>query len=285
MESAHTYQMKRNLPSDIQQAWVVTKVEFIRNLRRKRLLIFFIIIGLVAALLLAIPPLFTGYPKDPLLGPYQFSQFFTSFVNFLAILLAVFFGGDAIVSEFHNKTGYSILPNPMRRFSLFLGKFTANLFACVIILGVYYIIITASLAVIYSRVPVELLYSFLFAVLYTTACVALAFLISSMMRTTTSATVLTFVLFFFIFNIVSNILMFVGVRTEYILTFQAGVINGFVNGPYPEMFPVDATFHQGDFSLTIYQPTVGMAILVTSMYAVVAFVVGYVIFRRRQMLG
>jgi ABC-2 type transport system permease protein len=284
MSIANAQASVKRLPSDMNQVWTVTRIEFLRNLRRKRLLIFVIIIAMVSALVLAIPPLFAGYPSDPIFGPYTFLQFFTSVVNFLVVLLAVFYGGDMLVSEVHSRTGYAIFPNPIRRSSLFLGKFLASLLACILILGAYYVIAAVSAAVIYIKLPVELLYSFLFAILYASACLAVAFLISALMKTTTSATVLTFVLFLFIFNILSGMLTFAGVRAEPLLTFQSGVISGFVNGPYPEFFPKDLEISQGGFHMTIYQPTVEMGVAVTLIWLVVAFILAFIVFRRREMV-
>ena len=290
MAASTVHARKWKLPSDLDQIETVTRVEFMRNLRRKRLLIFTIIIALVSALVLVIPPMFGGYPDDPILGPYVFAQNFTSAIGFLVILLAVFYGGDALVSEFSNKTGYAIFPNPVRRSSLFLGKLFASMLACILILGAYYIIIAVSMAIIYHTLVIELLYSFSFAVLYMAACLGVAFAVSALMRTTVSALVLTFVLFFFIFSMLSGILMFVGVRTEPLITFQAGVISGFLNGPYPEFFPPMeqkfGNFTGNDtFSFTIHNPTVGNGIIVCTIWLIVSLLVAYLFFRRREMLG
>ena len=279
------------LPSDFDQIVTVTRVEFLRNLRRKRLLIFAIIIALVSALVLAVPPFFGGYPKDPILGPYSFAQNFTSAIDFLIILLAVFYGGDALVSEFSNKTGYAIFPNPIRRSSLFMGKLFSSLLACVLVLGAYYIIIAASMIAVYGTLVIELLYSFLYAVLYMSACLGVAFAISALMKSTVSALVLTFVLFLFVLSMLSGILMFAKVRAEPLLTFQAGVISGFLNGPYPGFFPPTEqrpNFGGGNatgFDFVFYNPTVANGIIVCTVWRVVSLMLAYVVFRRREMLG
>ena len=281
------------LPSDFDQILAVTRVEFLRNLRRKRLLIFAIIIALVSALLLAVPPFFGGYPNTPILGPYEFAQNFTSAISFLIILLAVFYGGDALVSEFSNKTGYEIFTNPIRRSSLFMGKLLASLLACVIILGAYYVIIAASMVAIYGTLVIELLYSFLFAVLYMSACLGVAFAISALMKSTVSALVLTFVLFLFVLSMLSAVLMIAKVRAEPLLTFQAGVISGFLNGPYPGFFPAtevrpdfgNITGNATRFDFVIYNPTVTNGIVICVVWLVVSIMLAYVVFRRREMLG
>ena len=293
MAVSNVERRKWNLPSDLDQIETVIRVEFLRHLRRKRLLMFAIIIALVSALVLAIPPFFGGYPSNPILGPYQFAQYFTSAADFLIILLAVFYGGDALVSEFSSKTGYSLFPNPVNRFSLFTGKLLAGLLACVLLLGGYYMIIAASMLVIYKTLVIELVYSFLFAGLYMFACLGVAFAISALMKSTVSALVLTFVLFFFVFTMLSAVLMIAKVRAEPLLTFQAGVISGFLNGPYPESFPPletrpdfgNMTGNMTAFDFVVYNPTVVNGIAVSVIWLVVSLVIAYLVFRRREMLG
>jgi len=291
MAIANVEKAKRVLPSDFDQIIAVTRVEFLRNLRRKRLLIFAIIIALVSALVLAVPLFFDGYPKGSSLSPYIFAQNFMAGISFLTILLAVFYGGDALVSEFSNKTGYAIFPNPIRRSSLFVGKLFASLLACFLILGSYYIIIAVSMLAVYSTLVIELLYSFLFALLYMSACLGVAFAISALMRSTVSALVLTFVLFLFVLSMLSGILMFARVRAEPLLTFQVGVISGFLSGPYPGSYPppTERTFipvdNRTSFEFVTYNPTVVNGIIVCIIWLIVSLSLAYFVFRRREMLG
>jgi ABC-2 type transport system permease protein len=45
----------------------------------------------------------------------------------MVILSGIFFGGDALFGEFQNKTGYFTIPNPVRRSSIYVGKWIAAL--------------------------------------------------------------------------------------------------------------------------------------------------------------
>ena len=56
------------------------------------------------------------------------------------ILSTAFFGGDAISGEFQNRTGYFLVPNPIRRSAIYVGKWLAALMASTIILGVFALI-------------------------------------------------------------------------------------------------------------------------------------------------
>lgn len=274
-------------PPDLAQVWMVTQVELQRNLRRKRLLAVLAVVVVVCVLVIGIiPALGRSYPDRPILGVYDYSQFFLGFVSFLAILIAVFFGGDALVSEFFGRTGYSIFPNPVKRSVIFMGKVFASMIATLIVLGILYLIIAVSMAVIYRTVPVEMVYSFFYAFLYVTATVGVAYFISAIMKTTTSAMILTFFLFLFIMPIVEGVLMFADVRPEGFLTFEGGLITGFMQGPFPQYFPPERTRFETPFgTFSQYAPGVAAGTVVILIWMFVSFFLAYYFFRRRDMLG
>ncbi len=287
MSTATAKKAKLVPPSDLVQIWTVARLEIQRNLRRKRLIACLAIVIAICAIGLAIIPALGGsYPSDPILGPYQFSQIFLEFGGFLAILIAVFFGGDPIVSEFHGKTGYTLFPNPVKRSSIFLGKILSSLIATFIVIGLFYLIITISMVAIYQKVPIEMLYSFGFAFLYVTALIAVAYLISSLMKTTMAAMILTFFLLLFILPIITTVLTFAGYRPDAFLNFQAGIVTGFMAGPFPEFYPPDLVINDSSgFTFTFFQPKVDIGIIVCFIWMIIAFILAYFFFRRREMLG
>jgi len=288
MSTSTAASTKYRPPSDMTQIWAVTQVELQRNFRRKRLIAVLAVVIIVCVLVIGIvPAVGRNYPDQPILGPYNYSQFFLGFVSFLAILIAVFFGGDALVSEFYSRTGYSIFPNPVKRSSIFLGKVLASLIDALIVLSVFYLIIAGSMAAIYHTVPAEMAYSFFYAFMYVTAILGVAYFISSIMKTTTSAMVLTFFLFLFIMPIVQGVLMFAQVKPEGFLTFEAGLVTGFMQGPYPESFPTDTKIPTGSplGDITVYAPTVVVGTLVILIWMIVTYSLAYYFFRRRDMLG
>src|ERR1039457_6742206 len=60
-----------------------------------------------------------------------------AFLTAVLVLLGIFFGGDAIAGEFQNKTGYFTLPNPVRRSSVYVGKWLAAFIASTAILAIF----------------------------------------------------------------------------------------------------------------------------------------------------
>jgi len=117
---------------------IVTKYELLKHVRRKRfygalaitVLAVVLMIGLYRGL--DVPGQIRGRIKKQMLdvpepererildqakisdNPEFFAMFVTS-MGALAVLGAVFFAGDAIASEFEQKTGYILFPNPVKR--------------------------------------------------------------------------------------------------------------------------------------------------------------------------
>src|SRR5271157_3301090 len=56
---------------------------------------------------------------------------------FIALFSGILFGSDAIAGEFQNKTGYFCIPNPIRRVSIYLGKWIAAFIAASIVLAIF----------------------------------------------------------------------------------------------------------------------------------------------------
>ncbi len=65
-------------------------------------------------------------------------DFFANFVTLLIVVIASLFAGDAIVSEYQQRTGYLLFPNPVKRVTLYSGKLLAAVAMSTLVLGVYY---------------------------------------------------------------------------------------------------------------------------------------------------
>src|SRR5207244_8096810 len=122
-----------------------------------------------------------------LVGYYRPSSFFSSAldfysnwwagsITFVIILSGIFYGGDAISGEFQNKTGYFLVANPLRRSSIYIGKWLGALIASVIMLLVF-TAITVGNGIYYFglNIPYQLWESLLFSILYLVAVLGFTF--------------------------------------------------------------------------------------------------------------
>lgn len=211
----------------------------------------------------------------------DFEAGFLSFASMLVMICATFFGADAIVSEFQNRTGYLVFPNPIKRTTLFLGKFAASMTSSILLIVIMYAGV-GILSVFASRgVDDDYLLSFAFTLEYLTAAMAVAYVISSVLKGSTGAIVLTFFMFLMILPIVDGMSMVANVKVEASLTFAGGVIQYILYDPYP----VDSTLDFPGMSFSSFYPDPGTAAVVMASYAAIGIVLGLVLFRRKQLVG
>ena len=212
-----------------------------------------------------------------------FAANFVGFATLLIIVCATFFGGDAICSEYQARTGYLIFPNPIRRATLFLGKFGASMTAGILIVGTFYGATAVLSAVSVSGLDSKFLLSFAFALEYLMATMAIAYLISSLFKGTTGSIVLTFFLLFLILPIIDGVGSVSGFKASWSLTFSGGVVQHILTTPYPtdsvtEFGGAGVTFHN-------YYADPATAAVVMLLYALAAAVLSMFLFRRKQMTG
>lgn len=218
---------------------------------------------------------------DWYISPESFGSLFLNFANFLIIICATFFGADAIVGEFQNRTGYLVFPNPMKRAVLFMGKFAASVTAGLMVVVFFYAVL-AGLSFVSARgVDDDFLLSFLYAVEFLLAAMGVAYLVSAVLKGTTGATVLTFFLFIMILPIVDSVSMFAGVKVEGSVTFSAGAMVYALTDPYP----VDETQDFGAFSMHVFYPDPALAHIVMLGYAIASILLGMWLFNRKQLAG
>ncbi len=213
----------------------------------------------------------------------DFEGTFLSFASILIIIAATFFGADAIVGEYQNRTGYLMFPNPVKRETLFFGKFAASMTAAILVVAIFYASVILLSVFTIGAIDDDIGLSLAFALAYSTVAMAVAYLISSILKGTTGATVLTFFLFVMILPIVDGVSMVAGVKLEGSVTFSAGVIQYILSDPYP----VDTTFDDmgAGFTMHNFVPDPAVAALTMLVYAVVAIVLSLILFKRKQLAG
>jgi len=108
------------LPNSISQIITVCRFELLKFLRGKKILAILGITLAISIILSILPELTnTDYPSTD-------SDFFLSnlpFVKYFLIISATLFGSSAIISEFHERTGYTLFPNPVSKLSIWMGSF------------------------------------------------------------------------------------------------------------------------------------------------------------------
>lgn len=177
--------LEKQLPSQTMQVRIICKHELRKFLRSKR------VIGVMAVAVLASVAVvnFIANIFDPE-AISQFLGFALLLAPALLILTAALVGSDALLVEFHEKTGYSLFPNPVSRTAIWFGKFIAAEFIIFIVIGIYFGVISVAALMQFHASLLSLLFvPLLYSLLVGTLVMSLAFLWSAVFRGPLAATI------------------------------------------------------------------------------------------------
>jgi len=181
---------------------VVAKNELKKYLRGKKILICAGLMIFILAIMISVPYLLgDGLPEDPL----SIAFMFTMFAYLLAAMTAILFAATAIVSEFEERTALITFTKPVRRSSIFLGKFMASSLIAIVFVLLYFVAVIVVSLCVTGEVAPELYTAIGLTLLYTMACTGLAMLFSSIMKKGSTATLLTLMTLFLLLSIISQV--------------------------------------------------------------------------------
>lgn len=210
----------------------------------------------------------------------SFYSFWWTFApDIVVVFCAAFFGGDAIAGEFQNKTGYFLVGNPIRRSSIYMGKWLAALIASLIIMAVYTGVTVANgLYYMGSNMPVQFVEAVGFTLVYLVAALGLTFLFSSLFKSGTYSTVVTFVLLLFGFTLIDSVVTaFTNIETWFSLTYGANIISSVFTVPYPTHIT-----RGSNGAFTTYVPTIPEGLVIMGVYFIVTLLLGLILFERKE---
>lgn len=274
---------KNSVPASLAQAKVITKytlLDYIRSRRFYILLAVTIIIGLILSIVAYFRPTFFNSSQ---LGFY--STWWGLSVSFVVVLSAIFFGGDAISGEFQNKTGYFAVPNPIRRSSIYIGKWLAALIASTVILAVFTAITIVNGAFYVGGVPYQFAESFIFAWFYLVAVLGFTFFFSSVFKSSSMSILLTAILFLFAFTLINELIVsFVQIEPWFLINYGAGIIGNVLSSPYPagKVTTTGQGFGGQTTTTTTYSASIPEGLAIMAIYFVITAVIGLLLFERKE---
>lgn len=279
----------------LSQTGTIAKYNFLNYFRARRFYVMLAIILLISLLLTVLvayyrPISFLGIPGTPasiaVLGFYGAG--WGGFATLVVILSAAFFGGDAISGEFQNRTGYFLVPNPIRRSAIYVGKWIAALAASTIILLVFAAIILANgLYYFPGSIPWQFEQSLAFAWVYMVAALSLTFGFSSLFKSSSISILMSVILLLFVFNVIDTVASaVVGIEPWFSITYGAGIVTNILSPVYPPHMQT-MSFGGGNgtnarFSLTTYNATVPQGLEILAIYFIVMAILGLWLFERKE---
>jgi ABC-2 type transport system permease protein len=266
----------------------LTKYQLRDYLRARRFLILFLLVFTIGAIVTSV----IGYyrPGGWLDSPASlYGNMWGGGASFVIVLAAVFFGGDAIAGEFQNRTGYFLMGLPLRRATVYGGKYIAAFLASLAILTVY-LAMTVANGVYYfgaAAFPWQLGYSFALAVVYLMAVLGTTFLFSSLFKVSTYGTLLTAVLFLFGFSLLQALLSGLAhVTPWFVISYADTVIGAVLSSSCVDQPGAHVCTSAGpggqSFQITVNNPTVPMGVAIMIGYFLITSVIGLIQFEREQ---
>jgi len=225
------------------------------------------------------------------------AEFFSgglSFISFITLFAACLFFSGIICSEFDKRTGFIVFPK-INKYKLILGKYLGNLILVILIITVYYFIL-GFLGFFYYGGPINIriFYSYAFALLYVIALSSFVTLFSSFMKSQTVTIIITLIILLIGLNIADQIVTLVfGEAFEplYSVSYLGNLITSILENPFPDPRYVEFSFggmgpggFGGSFTFgTWLTPSIGMGTALLIVYIIVFFVLGALLFKRRQL--
>jgi ABC-2 type transport system permease protein len=203
---------------DFRQVKVVAKNEMIKFIRGKKLTIYLIFIVLIFALITILPYALGGDLGDT---PGEVMMGYLALATFLPVLAATLFASSVYVSEFEERTALILFTRPVKKTTIFIGKFVGCLILELIVIVGYYVAVAVVTLIVTGEMG-SLLASLGYILLFLLAVSAVAAVFSSLMKKSGTAAIMTFITLLMLLSVVSMIIQGAAHVDPWFMLDQAG---------------------------------------------------------------
>jgi ABC-type transport system involved in multi-copper enzyme maturation permease subunit len=268
----------KDIYEDIYNTVINIKFEFMKHVKRKRFLIVIFLAIVTPAIFYIIPEIQnTDFPESVA----EFANTNLGFINWLIVISAAVFAGDAISSEFENKTGLILFASPQRRTSILVGKYFAALIATFLGVIIYYMVTALEIFQIYgfNSISLEFNKSLLIALIYTISVFSVIYFFSCVLKRTITSALIGFFLFVMILPIISGVLKNVDIEPWFLLTYSGELIQDVL------IVPNSISFGPGRHMNSVggFEPELFTGLMVMVFYSVFFYLTGIIIANKRGM--
>jgi ABC-2 type transport system permease protein len=273
-----------NVGSSLEQVFKLARYQLRDYLRSRRYVLMMAIVAIIGVILTAVLAYFR--PAGLIDSSAAFyGSFWGGGATVVIVFAGVIFGGDAIAGEFQNKTGYFLMGLPIRRATIYVGKFLAAFAASLTAMVVFLLILLANGAYYLgsNALPWQLGASFALAVVYLLALLGTTFLFSSMFKTSAYATLVVAILFLFGFTILQELVVVLGkIEPWFVISYASSILGTIFDNPYPAHITHTAGFGRGAPVMTTYTPTIVEGVAIMVAYFVITSLLGLLLFEREE---
>ncbi len=218
--------------------------------------------------------------------PYSQIDLYQSGILFFMTILFLttgFFFSGIICTEYKKKTGLTLLPL-IDKHNLIIGKYIANYILVIGIAAIQYFLMALLNFYFYAEpIPPSLFLSFGYLALYILALASVTTFLSSFMPSASSVLIIIIALILFGFSIIDVFVKPTRIEPLYSLTYLYNIISKII---YPEFSTMERYYEYTQDNIThrIWSfPSAEGALIVLTLYSIVFFLLGYLLFKRRQL--
>lgn len=267
------------MPASSQQIGTIVKYELLNYLWSRRFFVLLVISILIAGVL-TFAVAFEGVSSFGSTASAFYDAWYVGgyISTYVVIFCAIFFGGDAISSEFQNKSGYFLVAKPVRRSAIYIGKYLGALIASLAIVGVFEAVTFANGIYYFGLViPTQFSESLAFTLVWLVAALGLTFFFSSLFKTSTFSILVSSMLLFFGFFIITALTgSMAGIEPWFVLTYGSDIIGNALN---PSGYPAHIVTKGGT---TTFSATIPEGLAIMAVYFIVTAVLGLILFERKE---
>jgi len=280
------------VPPSFEQVPKLTRYQLREYLRSRRFVALALIVAAIGAIITFVVAYFRhSVTVEGLVASSTgfYGSLWGGAVNIVIVLSAVFFGGDAIAGEFQNKTGYFLMGLPIRRTSVYVGKFIAAYLASVAMMGLYLAIVLAN-GVYYlglNAFPWQLGLSLVLALLYLAAVMGATFLFSSLFKTSAYGFVLTAILFLFGFSLLQDLVVgLVNIEPWMVISYATSTLSDVFGSnvlwTHGSAVVTSTTLGRRTITTTDYTAGIAEGVVIMLLYLVESVAAGLWLFGREE---
>lgn len=201
------------------QSYVVMKNEIKKYFSGKRMLLFLVLLVIILAILTSAPYLVkSGFSEGQMLSMYL------TMAPLVVLMGATLFASISIVSEYEERTALIVFTRPISKGSIFVGKLAASLIITIAFTAMFYIYASILMLIHFGDLDSGIGTSFGLSCAYAVGCIGVAMLVSTVMKKSNTATILTFVILMVIITAISMVLGIAGMNTDWMIDQASGAI-------------------------------------------------------------
>ena len=266
--------------SDLILTFIIMKYQIKFYLKTRRFIAMLAIVLLISAVVVIVD-FYVGVSQI-LLQDSSSSIYISSGVGFVGLsvgLVASFFGGDATSIETGTNSGYFIMVQPVRKISILVGRYLAAVTLGVGLILIEYLTVAGMSQYIFGTIDWRILLSVGEMVLLVLAYISLAFFFSSIFKSPIIGILISVIFSLILFSVIDAIMEGTNIEPWFSLNYAEAVIGNIV---YVSNFQHVSTTHFGKFFTKIFTPYIWEGTLIMGAYAVVGFVLSYLLFMRKE---